>query len=474
MQHRTRHRRIGAALGIGILAAGLAACQQAQSGLVRIERSGELTVVMHGSVTTYVDGPNGPAGFEYDLAQRFARFLGVKLRVVLAARQRDVIPLLRRGKADFAAGLTIPATLPKGVRFGPPYQQVTQQVIYRRGSPAPQGPADLDDGYLEVAAGSAHERALRALKARYPDLHWVENAHQDNEDILERVWQGRVDYAIADSPEAAYMRRYYPELRVAFDLPHPKELAWAFRRKADDSLLRKASDFFRRIQFDGTLAQLIDRYYGHLDDFDYVQTRTFLRHVDSRLPRYVAYFRKAGEHDGLDWRLLAAMAYQESAWNPRAVSPTGVRGIMMLTLATAAHIGVKNRLNPRQSIRGGARYFRHILNEIPDRIAEPDRTWLALAAYNMGFGHLEDARAITQYRGMDPDKWVDVKQNLPLLQKKKWYKSMRYGFARGDEAVTYVERIREYYDQLVYRFGNDTDGNEQLATGDVGGDPWAF
>ncbi len=177
-------------------------------------------------------------------------------------------------------------------------------------------------------------------------------------------------------------------------------------------------------------------------------TLVFRRHVAQRLPRYRAFFEKAAKKYKLDWRLLAAMGYQESHWDPKAISPTGVRGIMMLTLKTASDVGVENRLKPQSSIMGGAAYFSDIMRRMPSDINEPDRTWMALAAYNVGMGHLEDARIITQKRGKDPHRWFDVKQSLPLLAKRKWYKKTKHGYARGWEPLQYVENIRSYYDIL--------------------------
>ena len=123
----------------------------------------------------------------------------------------------------------------------------------------------------------------------------------------------------------------------------------------------------------------------------------------------------------------------------------------MLTRTTAADMGYSNRIDPQNSINGGARYFSILKRRIPQHIAEPDRTWLALAAYNIGLGHLEDARTITQQRGGDPNKWVDVKESLPLLTQKRWYEQLGHGYARGNEALIYVENIRSYYDILVWQ-----------------------
>jgi membrane-bound lytic murein transglycosylase F len=151
-----------------------------------------------------------------------------------------------------------------------------------------------------------------------------------------------------------------------------------------------------------------------------------------------------------DWRLLAAIGYQESKWDPTAVSPTGVKGLMMLTAETAQRLGVKDREDPRQSIFGGARYLQKMRETIPERVPEPDRTWLALAAYNLGYGHLEDGRILTQMHGKDPDSWQDVREHLPLLGQERWYMQVKRGYARGWEAVKFVDNVRGYLDILEW------------------------
>ena len=186
---------------------------------------------------------------------------------------------------------------------------------------------------------------------------------------------------------------------------------------------------------------------------------TFFHHTKNRLPKLIPIFKQAAATHELDWRLIAAISYQESHWNPKAVSPTGVRGLMMLTQNTAKQLGIKNRRDPVQSTEGGARYFVRMKGKIPDRITEPDRSWLALAAYNIGYGHLEDARVITERKGGNPDRWADIRDSLPLLEKKEWYKKTRYGYARGREAALYVRNIRNYYDLLNWKFKTEPSQN---------------
>ncbi len=427
-------------------------CSQQPSALNQIKQKGELVVVTRNSPTTYFEGPYGPTGLEYDLVSLFADYLGVDLKLITTANFNAILPMVAHRDAHLAAaGLTITEARKSRVRFGPPYQNITEQLVYRSGTRQPQDPEDLVDTSLEVIAGSSHAERLSNLTKYYKNLTWQENNDVESEELLSLVWEKKIDYTVADSNEVALNQRYYPELRVAFDLSRPQQLAWAFPKGPDNSLYNEAVKFFNHIKQSGKLDQLLDRYYGHVQDFDYVGTRLFMKHIEERLPDYIQNFKQAAQHNNMDWRLLAAIGYQESHWNPRAISPTGVRGIMMLTRTTAADMGFTNRIDPQNSIKGGARYFRLLKNRLPRDINEPDRTWFALAAYNIGFGHVEDARTIIRQRGGDPDKWVDVKESLPLLTQKRWYEQLPHGYARGNEALRYVENIRSYYDILVWQ-----------------------
>ena len=151
----------------------------------------------------------------------------------------------------------------------------------------------------------------------------------------------------------------------------------------------------------------------------------------------------------IDWKLLAAISYQESHWDPLATSPTGVRGLMMLTRNTAQSLGLSDRTDAEQSISGGMRYIQDMMTKVPESVPQEERIWFALAAYNMGYAHMLDARALTAKQKGNPDSWADVKQRLPLLSQKPWYSKLTYGYARGHEAYTYVENIRKYQISLV-------------------------
>lgn len=431
----------------------VAACSPSQpnSILEHVLKEGELKVLTRNAATTFYEGPDGmPAGLEYELAQGFADELGIELKMLIAPNTDKVLQGLARGQAHLAAaGIAVTEERKSWLRFTPGYKEIKQQVIYRTGVDRPRDLGALE-GRLEVMANSSFVEQLRHLKGRYPDLQWVENTQADSEALMTAVWRKEIDYTIVNSNEAMLNRRFYPELKIAFELEEPLHLAWAFPRGTDDSLYKAAVDYFAKLRQNGQLKEMIERHYGHIRDFDYVGARIFRSHIERRLPKFREVFEEEAERNELDWRLVAAVAYQESHWNPKAVSPTGVRGIMMLTRATARHLGIKKRTDPIQSIRGGAKYIRQLLGKFPDRLGPDDRLWMALASYNVGFWHVEDARILTQQQGGDPDKWMDVKQRLPLLRRKAWYKKTDHGYARGDEAVVYVENIRSYYDILVW------------------------
>ncbi|MDX1529828.1 MAG: membrane-bound lytic murein transglycosylase MltF, partial [Gammaproteobacteria bacterium] len=279
------------------------------------------------------------------------------------------------------------------------------------------------------------------------ELEWGTTVELSTDEILEQVSRKEVDCAVSDSNIVAINQRYFPDLDIAFPISEEQSLAWVLP-PGSNKLLGRLEKFFAEADESGLLAGLDERYYGHVTIFDYVDTKRYQRRILSRLPRYRESFERAGEKYDIPWTLLAAVSYQESHWNPRARSPTGVRGMMMLTLPTAKAMGVKNRLDPDQSIMGGARYLSRMMERIPEEVEGEDRLWFALAAYNIGFGHLQDARELAERQGKDPNRWHSLKTVLPLLSRKKYYRTLKHGYARGSEPVIYVERIRSYLDML--------------------------
>ena len=448
-----------------LLAALLGTCSSPPPLLDQVLELGQLRVVTRNTPTTYFVGADGPAGPEFDLVKGFADELGVSLVIESVESVSEVMPRLLSGDAHLAAaGLSLTNSRRDFVSHGHPYNAVDMHLIYKLGTGRPRSIEEAAGRTIEVVAGSSHSDMLASLSLIYPGLQWSENGDVEVADLLEKVASGKLDFTVADSSDFNIQRHFYPELRVALDLEIEGPIAWAFRQEDGDSLLRRADQYLIEAGREGVLAQVHDRYYGHTKQFDYVGTRAFVRHFDSRLPRYRQAFEQAGNTHGVDWRLLAAIGYQESHWRSHAVSPTGVKGIMMLTQATAEYLDIEDRLDPESSIFGGAEFYARQMERIPDSVDEPDRTWMALAAYNVGFNHLLDARQIVEWQGGDPDAWVDVSKTLPLLARKRWYSRVKYGYARGWEPVLYVNNIRNYYNILHWiteneeRDGADPDG----------------
>ncbi|MCC5871949.1 MAG: membrane-bound lytic murein transglycosylase MltF [Gammaproteobacteria bacterium] len=444
---------------LSVVGLGLSACGDRGPGSASnlpggdpeaIRDAGELVVLTRNAPTTwYYDRDGEPAGLEHDFATAFAAHLGVPVRFEFHNSIGAILAALANGEGHFAAaGLTGTEGRQEQFLLGPPYQTIAQQVVCRRGSRMPRDLDDLVDRSLMVTGSSSYIERLHDIEATtHPDLRWQVADTAATEIVLQRVWDSEVDCAVADSNIVAINRRYMPELQVAFPLTDGETLNWLLPANAEG--LRSAmEEWFEQAENSGFIATTRARYYAHVEIFDYVDIARFVRRIDNRLPHFRDTFEEAGRTYGIDWHLLAAQAYQESHWEPTARSPTGVRGMMMLTLPTAREVGVDNRLDPEQSILGGARYLANLESRLPDSVTEPDRTWKALAAYNVGMGHLYDARALARRLERDPDAWHEMREVLPLLADPDYYQDLRFGYARGNEPVQYLQRIRNYEDIL--------------------------
>lgn len=420
--------------------------------LDKIKQRNEIRFITYNSPSTLIEDENGKDGFEYQLAQGFAEHIGVKASFKTVQNYKDIENQIIFKDADIAAaGLNELNSNNPLIQFGPKYYQATPQVIYKKGNQRFKTVESFADTPLDIVENNGSLELLRQLAAiDGSQLNWQVLQDIGDEEAIEMVNEGLIQYLLVDSHKFALQRRFYPELRISFELKQKKPLKWMLKSTSDSSLIDAVHDYFQQIKEDGRLQQWVHRYLSHVEKFNYSDIQTFRRLLNDRLPSFQHLFIKEAKANQLDWRLLAAIGYQESLWNPKAKSPTGVRGLMMLTRITAKQMKIANRLDPAQSIKGGAKYFKTVMRKIPKRIKQPDKTWMALASYNVGYGHLEDARKITEQRGGDPDKWIDLKESLPLLSRKKWYKKTKYGYARGAEPVKYVENIRKYFELIKW------------------------
>ena len=324
----------------------------------------------------------------------------------------------------------------------------------------PKDITEVFDKKIAVPAGTSYAERLTSTKKSYPALKWFNKSHTNTETLLEEVADGLIDYTVADSHLAALMQNYYPNLDVAMPIGPQDKIAWAMSKNADPQLVMKVNTFFAKIKKDGTLHNLLDRHYGHNNRLNTLDVTTFLEHTNTLLPKYIHLFKQAQNITGIDWRLLAALSYRESHWDTYNTSPTNVRGLMMLTESTADLMGVTDRLDPKQSIPAGAKYLLKLIDTVPERIPEPDRTYMALAAYNIGYAHVEDARVLASRLKLNPDSWADVKKTLVLLKNPDYYTTLKYGYASGGAPVVFVESVRSYQRILErYQPNNNPDLN---------------
>lgn len=419
--------------------------------LDQVVESGQLRVATSLSPTSYYLNRGEPSGFEYELASRFADWLGVELVIETPDDVATVLGGVTGGGVQIGAdGLTRTKERIDKLDFGPAYRTVTPQLVYRRGTPAPTRLGDIEPGELVVMANSSHAELLQYHARLNPNLRWEERVVTSQQELIEAVNQGSIKYTVANSTSLALLTHQYPEIAVALDLGPEEPVAWVLPKTRDRSLHQAVENFFIELSQSGELRMIEDQFLRPKSRLDHDELRDFHQLLSRRLADLLPDLRTVGDRMGVDWLLLAAISYQESRWIPSAISASGrAKGLMMLSGPAAHEVAVRDRLDTVASIEGGARYLLSLKQRLRSAVAEPDLTWLALAAYNTGLGHLSDARLIARRNGDDPDSWHGVRKTLPLLQQSKWHRNTRHGFARGNLTVAYVDTVRTYYDLLI-------------------------
>ncbi|MDT8406254.1 MAG: membrane-bound lytic murein transglycosylase MltF [Methylococcales bacterium] len=414
-----------------------------QSTLEDIKKQGKLVVLTRESPATLYYENNQTKGFEYELTQQLADSLAVDVEYKLYDNPSELMTALANGDGHIAApGLSVANTGHLGFQLGPGYKDVNLKVVCNKKFKLPDHDMHLAQHSLLVIANSAQEHKLQALKQQLPELTW-DTADATPADVLQKIDQGDYQCTVIDSSLLKLHRPHYPNLVEAYTTDQAK-LSWLLPQDADN-LNAHLHTWLKRAKHQSTLSTLNERYFGFTDIYDYYDTVVFKQRIKKRLPKYLNHFRQVASDYQLPWALLASIAYQESQWNPHAISPTGVRGLMMLTKSTARELGIVNRTNPKLSIRGGAKYLKRMLKQTAPEIDPNDRMWFALAAYNAGAGHVRDARKLARKLGKNPNVWADVKEVFPLLSQRRYFTKLKHGYARGHEPVRYIDRIRLYH-----------------------------
>ncbi|MDR2014187.1 MAG: membrane-bound lytic murein transglycosylase MltF [Azoarcus sp.] len=436
-----------------IAAIVMAVISPSRSRIADFRELGELRVATRIDALSYREDERGTyAGFEHDLLVALGQRLGVPVRFVPYPDTAHALEAVINGQAHLAAaGLTPDSHLPLAWTAG--LREVDFVLVGRTGRRSILRERDLAGRVVTVRQGTKLAVAMEALKQRIPGLEVVHPApHSDDQNLLMQAATGRIDLLATDRVNYALAKRLAPTLAVAYDLPLKSTVSWAIPLQANGELTGKISDFLNESAGNGLLASTADHYFGHIRRLDHYDITVFLKRIQNRLPRYISHFHEAEKKTGIDWRYLAAVSYQESHWDPEATSYTGVRGMMMLTVDTANRLGVEDRLDPRQSILGGARYLSMLQAKLPNEVLSPDRMWMTTAAYNIGPGGLNNARALARLLGKNDTTWVDLKSVLPLLAQPQYAIQFKTGPVRGGEALIMAENVRNFYDVLRYTY----------------------
>lgn len=417
------------------------------TSLEQIKKSGKIRLITDNNATSYYIYQDRPMGFEYDMAKEFAKFLHVDLEVVTPGWS-NIFSSLEQDKGDFiASSLTITEEREKIINFSQPYTDVQQKLIHHKLIFGIKKIKELAGKKIHVRKGTSYHARLEEIKQSGIDFEIMLYDNIPTEELIRMVAEREIKYTVADSNIALLNRRYYPDISIGLPLQEKESLGWAVR-KENLSLLKKINEFLQTAEDQGLFGKIYEKYYGDIDIFDYFDLKKFHERIKTRLPKYKETIIKESNKFDFDWRMIAAVIYQESHYNPKAKSRTGVRGLMQVTLTTAMEMGIKNRLDPHQSIKAGIKYLNKMYKRF-DKIEDNEQRLLfAMASYNVGYGHVRDAQALALDQGMEKNQWSSLKITLPLLTKRKYYKNTRYGYARGREPVKYVERILTYYDIL--------------------------
>lgn len=415
--------------------------------LERIRQTGKLRLITTHSLNTYYHYEGEPMGFEFDLAKEFAKFLNVELDVITPG-WNNMFDTLDQGKGDFlAAGISITKERLDHAVFSIPYMTIQQRVIHHSKTLGPKNIEDMKYRTFHVRRESAYHSRLEKLQATGVDFNYIVHDNIPTENLIAMVHNREIRYTLANSNIALLNQRYYPDIRIGIPVQEKEPLAWAVR-KNDIDMLNQINRFFLHANETGMLKTIMNKYYENTQEFDVYELKKFHKRIQTRLPKYRNLIKEESEKYGFDWRLVAAVVYQESHFNPHAKSITNVQGMMQLTNATAEEMGVKNRLNPNQSIRGGIKYLDKMHQKFSHIKDDYQQMLFALASYNIGYGHVLDALKIAEEKGLDPNKWQTLKTTLPLLSRSRYYKNTRHGYARGKESVQFVERVLTYFDIL--------------------------
>ncbi len=417
----------------------------------RILQNNEIKIVTRFGPSDYYEIKSEENGYTYDVMKGFADFIGVKLTVITMDSLEDAINALNNREVDILANMGVT----NNVKTSYAYNKVNQYIVYNsKYTPKPDEINDLNGNDIEIIDSIIIKNNLDSF-LKPINVNLVISKEKNIGEIINLIKDNKIKYTVVNNNELAIFNKYFPEIKIGFKIGENIPSTWAIPENTNHQLEEKLSEYFTQILKTNKLKKFYTKHFTGKIQYTFVGTRSFLADFLNVFPLYEFYFKKYAKLYNHDWRLLASIGYQESKWDKDAVSYTGVRGLMMLTKNTSKEMNVEDREDPIQSIEGGAKYLKKMLKSLPDNINNNDKIWYAIASYNIGFRHIEDAMKMADNEGVNSGNWYLLEPYILRLSQSKYYKNTKYGYARGWETLKYVQNIRQYYDILVFLDSQD-------------------
>lgn len=384
-------------------------------------------------------------GYDYELIKDFAARYGFKIKWIKKDKRSQITEALKKGEGDLAVGRFYAhlADQASGLLTGPTMEDSRGALFCDRNDKIRSVkkmeklkiyyPAEFGShpGFGELAPRLAEKNSLKSVKTAG--------------EALKRIGPGAC--AIVDELEGQYQATLKPNMVKITALNESLPIVWLVN-PAKQPLLEHIAWWFMGANRDARITRIQDRYHVRLTVLSDADLKRFHKSIDHTLNKYISDFKSSAKVYGIDWRLVAAVSYQESHWNEDATSFTGVKGLMQLTKATAEHLGIDDRLDPSQSIWGGSYYLKTLMEKFDDLNDPHEKVALALAAYNSGMGHLKDAQLLARRAGTTGLNWLELRSVYPMLADENVAKTLKAGTARGHETVQFVDRVMAFYTVL--------------------------
>lgn len=433
---------------------------EVSSSLADIKRKGKLIVITDYSSTNYFIYRGQPLGYQYEMLQELANYLDVKLELRVNSDLEKSFKLLNKGEVDLIAeNITITRERKEKVNFTIPYAQSRQVLVQRKPekwmsmskkdleASLIRNPLDLAGKTIYVQRNSAHVARLRHLSEEIGDtIHLVE-VDENAEQLIYLVSTGEIPYTVSDEILARVNQTYFDNIDVETPVSFHQNMAWAVRKDADELLAELNTwleDFLQSKRFRNIYARYFENSKSAI-----IQSSDYYAINTGKISPYDDLIKQYSKKLGWDWRLLASMIYQESRFKNEATSWAGAFGLMQLMPNTAQRYGVDITSSPKEQIRAGTSFIAWLSKQFSDIADENERIKFILAAYNIGPGHVIDARNLARKNGADPNIWEGSVEKFLLKKSDPVYYNdpvVKYGYCRGTETYRYVIEVLERYE----------------------------